>query len=343
MKKTAFLLAVVLGSSLLSACKKSGDAASAASAKSADKPIQSNEAVDLQPKWVVGKRYVQRMDIVQNSETAVPQMPQPMKQDTTMGQDYSISVLKERPSGGRELELEFLAVELDVSANGKSMIAFDSKGETLDDSQNPAASMFRGLIGSKLKYLLDASNRVEKIEGGQELIEKLSVKAPPQQRAMMSGLFSDDYLKQMVDHSKYLPSKPVKPGETWPSQIEMSAGPLGTLAMDLTYTFKGWEMHQQRKCAVLDFSGPLKSKDSQAPAMGMRMSIDNGNMSGKSWFDPELGMIVESAINQNMNLSMQIPGQGPGANTGAAQPQNLTTFMKQKVHLKLAEVNDTPR
>jgi len=338
MKRTVIIL---IGSVALclSGCNKSGEKAQSASdSGSADKPIKSDEPVRLQPKWVPGNRYVQRMDVVQNIETTLPQAPKPMKQETGFGQDFALTVGDERPGGGTQLELEFLSIELDVSANGKQVMAFDSKGESLDDSKNPTTAMFRGLVGAKFKFLLDASNRVEKVEGVKELMSKLSAKSPPQARGMIQGMLTDDYFKQMVDYSKYLPSKPVKPGDTWKVQPEVTLGPLGTMIMDLNYTFKAWELHQKHKCALLEFSGTVKTKG-KASAKGMNLSIENGKSSGTNWFDPELGMMVDTAINQNMTLQMPVPQRGRVAtNNAAATPQMMSILMNQKVNLKLVEV-----
>src|SRR5438270_1007181 len=145
MKKSPILVFMVIALCLtFSGCKKSGEKASNSKSDSANKTSQAEEAIDLQPKWVVGNRYAERMEIVQRTELAMPQMPKPVQQEVTMGQDYSITVLNARPGGGtgKELELEFLSMEMEVSMGGRSVLAFDSKGESLDDSKNSLASMF---------------------------------------------------------------------------------------------------------------------------------------------------------------------------------------------------------
>ena len=109
--------------------------------------------------------------------------------------------------------------------------------------------------------------------------------------------------------------------------------------MDLDYTFKGWEKHEKRDCALLEFSGPLKTKgEPGAGIMGMKMSLDGGNTTGKSWFDPQLGVMVEVAMDMKMNLRIGLPAQGAAANNPAAQPQTMTAPLNQKITVKLVEV-----
>src|SRR5205085_7746551 len=94
MKKSPILVFMVIALCLtFSGCKKSGEKASNSKSDSANKTSQAEEAIDLQPKWVVGNRYAERMEIVQRTELAMPQMPKPVQQEVTMGQDYSITVL----------------------------------------------------------------------------------------------------------------------------------------------------------------------------------------------------------------------------------------------------------
>ena len=335
-----FLFALGVALSLpLAGCKKSAPAQSSSGATPSDPAIKSDEPVSLQPKWISGNRYVQHMDMEQNMELSMPQMPKPMKQETTMGQDYSVTVASERPGGGRDLELEILSVQMDVSRGGSPVMAFDSKGESLDDSKNPIASIFRALIGTRLKFALNASNRVEKIEGVKELNDRVAASAPAQTRGMLQGMLNEDYFRQMIDYSKYLPSQPVKPGDTWTTHPEIPTGPFGTLVMDLDYTFKGWEKHEKRDCALLEFSGPLKTKgEPGAGMMGMKMSLDGGNTTGKSWFDPQLGVMIEVAMDMKMNLRIGLPAQGAAANNPAAQPQTMTAPLNQKITVKLVEV-----
>src|SRR6266446_4136019 len=182
----------------LTGCKKSGESGAQSGGPAAGGSRRPDEAARLQIKWPVGNRYVERMELKQNSEMVMPQMPQPMKQELTMGEEYALSVLQERAGGGRELEMEFLAIQMNMSAGGQPPIAFDSKGAAIDEESNPLAGAFRKLIGSRLKCLTDASNQVEEIEGFNEFFAKVSVGLPPQIQGMLSGMLSEDQLKQMA-------------------------------------------------------------------------------------------------------------------------------------------------
>ena len=292
----------------------------------------ANDTVDLRLNWPVGKRFLQRMDIVQSSESTIAGMPTATKQDSVQSQDYSITVVKEREGGGRELELEFIAQKIDSQMGGKALIAFDSKADAKTDRTNAGAGAMRKLVGVKIHYLTDTNGRIEKVVGGQELQTKLIGTASPQAKMILTGLLNEENLKRVVTLAFGLPEKPVQVGETWPAQRDLPMGAMGTLLLDTKFTFKGWEEHDKRRCAVIESAGTIANKPGAAASTGpMSMTVDNGKSSSKSWFDPAAGMIIDSQMEQDMTMKVVSGGQ------------NIETKTKTKTTVKVVEATDAPK
>jgi hypothetical protein len=323
-------------------CKKASEApqadgSSAGAASSTAEAGQPDDAVSLKLRWQVGGRFGHRMEVAQ--ATQIPAMPgftgsRPTTQEVSMGQDYSLNVLRERPGGGREVELEFQSVNMSVSMGGNEVLGFDTRGEATGDEGNPAVKPFRQMVGQKLLLLLDASNSVERVEGMKEFTEKIfgSSEGGPNP---MASMFNEEYFKQMMSQGRDLPAQPVKPGATWPSRFDVTMGPLGKVTLDLNYTFKGWEQREKRRCAALTFTGSIGANtgDASSPVAAM-MSVAGGQCSGKSWFDPARGMLIDNLIDQTIQMRMKVPGR-PGAGGGATPP--IETSLKQSVSIKLVE------
>jgi hypothetical protein len=288
-------------------------------------------------KWDPGQRYVYRMEIKQMTDITIPQRKQPMKQAADIVQEYSITVLKDGEPAGRQLEMEYLATQMEVQINGRSELAFDSAGDSLAPETNPIVESFRKIIGMKIQFHLDESNQVQRIEGLEAFNANILNKAPAQAKAALSGMFGEETFKQMVDLGKGLPPQPVKPGDTWNSRTEVTAGPMGKMLVDMDYTFIDWEVRGERQCAQFDFVGTLESlpSDSTAP-MGMKMDLKNGVLSGKSWFDPELGMMTEFDMKEKMDMDMTMPV--PKLNDKVGGTQTIQTKIDQQVRLKLVEL-----
>ena len=125
-------------------CNKAGKLNQASTAPLPTGPME------LKLKWPLGEHVVQNMDMKSTTETAVPGQPQPMQQNITMGQKYSMTVLKADPDGGHEVEMEFLSARMAMEMNGKKMTDFDSDKQSSTGSTNPVAAMFGKIVGAKL-------------------------------------------------------------------------------------------------------------------------------------------------------------------------------------------------
>lgn len=287
----------------------------------------SNEPVEMRFKWVVGKKYTTRVVLTEISETSGSQLPQPMRGDTKEVQDYAVSTLKEREGGGKELELEFLSQKVSTKMGDREVLSFDSTADAKDDAAKPGAASMRKMVGAKIKFLTDAKGRVEKVEGVDELLKRMTADASPELQQMFKGMVNEDILKQRVD-SQYMPEKPLKIGDVWPVKTEMNLPIMGTLITNIKFTFTGWEQHENHKCAVVTFDGDITSKPGATQASPMVMTVEGGKISGKSWFDPEIGMGVGTLEDNNMTLKMNVHGQ------------SLSTGIRQKMNFTLLQVAD---
>jgi Family of unknown function (DUF6263) len=330
MNKNILLITVTLALSLSwVGCNKSGKLDKVSTFKTPSGPVE------LKLKWPVGERVVQRFDMKQNMEIFVPNQPNSIKQDMTMGQEYGLTVLKETPEGGHEVELEFLGMQMVFSQGGKSVMNYDSAKKSSPDNANPMADAFQKIIGAKIQYFLDVSNNVERIEGVDALVSRLESGGSPEATAPLKSMFNEGYFKQIIGGSRSMPPKPVQPGDTWPVQLEIAMGPIGTLVMDYNFTFQKWEQRGKRNCARLEFRGTITSKpDDSSRQPGMTMDIQDGTSSGVSWFDPELGKIIETSLKQNITMAMTIPINM----NGKTFTQAMTNIMNQVITIKLDSV-----
>jgi len=334
MNKNVLLTAITLALSLSwMGCNKSGKLAETSTFTPPNGPME------LKLKWPKGERVVQDMDMKQKMEIFLPGQPAPMKQDMTMGQQYGLKVLQETPDGGHEVEMEFLSARMGSTMGGKVLLDYDSSKSSSAGQTNPVASMFGKIVGSKIQFFLDASNAVERVEGVDAMMDRLASGGQAAALAPLKSMFSEGYFKQMMSANRFMPPKAVQPGDTWPVQIEFPMGPMGTMLMDYTFTFEKWEMHGKRNCARMEFQGTVTSKpDPAAKSGGISMSILDGNTSGISWFDPEIGKTIDTSMNQDMKMVIKMPMPARGKSGAAGQMQSITNQMNQVIEIKLVSV-----
>jgi hypothetical protein len=325
MKKALILITTALALILPSVgCKKASTPVTVTTTATPSGPVE------LKLKWPAGRRMVQSLDVQHTADISAPGMPAPMKQEMNMGQKYRLSVLKESAVGGPEVEMEFLSSRMEMKMGEKVMLDFDSTKKSPADATNPVAIAFGKLTGAKLRYSLDANSGVRKIEGIDDLRTRLASGAKNDPMGILNSMFTEEYFKQMMDHSRNMPDKPVKPGDSWPVQLEITMGDLGTMILDYTYTLQGWEKRDERYCARISFDGTLKSKPGQnRKIQGMDISFGDGKSSGETWFDLDMGMFVEGNIKQDMKMLMTM--QDPRTR----KSQTINNVMNQIITTKL--------
>jgi hypothetical protein len=318
--------------------KETGPAPQAEIRPSAPKPSAGpTKDVVMRIKWPMGSRFVYRIDLDQRSTNKIPQMPKPIEQDMTMAMTYATTVVKETANGGHELEMEFLANEIEMKMGGQTMMSFDSKEPGQNDVQNPMVAPFRKMVGSKVRLQVDAEGKLDKVLNLDEWSQSLAGDQGPG-RGMLGQQFNEAFFRQIIDSGRGLPSKPVNVGESWPFAMDVPAGPMGKIDLQAKITFQDWADRDQHHCAVLKTDGTIKGAAAPGPEpgamMGAKLTVESGTITGTSWFDPELGALVDSESVQLMHIKGDLPPPPGGKQAGG----NFTVDLSQKVTLKLVEL-----
>ena len=334
-EKNFLLIAITLAVSLSwMGCNKSGKLN-----KPSVEPLPTG-AVELKLKWPSGERVVQDLDMKETIDLNIPGQPAPIKQNMTMGQQYGLTVLQETADGGHELEMEFLSARMGMKMGDRVMMDYDSEKKAATGKPNPVADLFGKIVGTKIQLFPGCQQfDVERIEGVDAMMDRLGSGAKADQLASLKSMYSEGYFKQMMSANQFMPHKAVQPGDTWPVQISFPMAPLGVLMLDYTVTFQNWEMHGQRNCARMEFQGTIATKpDPDAKPGAMSISIENGNSSGVSWFDPELGITIDTTMNQDMTMIITVPVNPRAKGAAAGKMQSITNQMNQVVEIKLVSV-----
>lgn len=310
-------------------CSKSNPGATGQTNAASGSGLQTEPSgpVTMKLKWEPGKKYDMEMTLQQTSRLTMPDAPKPVDQTMTMTQSFSMSALRATSDGGTELQLKFTAQKVKSTMGTQNVLDFDSSRPASEDGNNPAAPMFRKMVGAHLNYIMDANGKLVKVEGMQDFLNQLSG-GDPQIGAMVKGMMNEGTIKQLVDRGQGLPDKPVKIGDTWPVGLPLNRGKLGTMNTKLDYTFKGWEQHDGHKCAVLDFTGTLPSE--HAPESG-QMQIKEGKITGKTWFATDIGMVMETTSDQDTALTVTV------------QEKTMNSQIQQTVTTKVANISDLPK
>jgi hypothetical protein len=339
----------------LTACKKN---ASAAKEESKITGSPSDPPVAIAPKWNAGQRYIMRMDSAQSYQ--LPNLGGGRgrgNQDTnnaplesTFAQEYSL-VVTNAADGQRGIEMEILAIELLAARGDQEFVNYASRNKIARQG-GAVTEIFDQLIGGKIYYLVSAENKVVKVEGVKEFFDRLEPTpdaAGDARRGLAGGagmlrnVYNEDMFRQLIEMAGAPPNS-VRVGETWTSTRDAGAPMIGKLVVSTTNTLRGWQEHEAKKCARVDFSGTITlGTNVAANPMAAFMSLENGTVVGHYWFAPEIGIPIETVLEQNMTMSIvnmggQFRRTNNTANANTNTPARISAPIHQSVSLKLLEI-----
>ena len=293
--------------------------------------------VELKLKWPPGKRYVLNFDLKQNTAFLLRGRSNTVKEDITMGNQVGLTVLQETPDGGHELELEFLSARMGMKMGDDSILDYNSANQSAADKTNGAAAVFGKIVGSKLRYFLNASNDPERLEGVSEVVQR--IKSVPYTDPLTDGIkniFGAAFFQQSTNTSPFLPRHAVQPGDTWPSHTEYPVATVGIEVLDCKIVFQNWEMHENHNCARLELQGTMKVKpDPNLNRDETHYHPRDGVSEGVAWFDPELGQIIETDLKDDVNVDKKTSMDASGHPLATDQMQTITTQRHQVYTIKL--------
>lgn len=264
--------------------------------------------VSLKLKWQVGRRYLLRMETVQNWQGEAQNNQPPPEQTISLAHDYGVTVRRALPDGGRELEVEFVAQKLHYFANGITWVNFDSAQKPEADQDNPVAPLLRKLTGARVTCQLDAAGKVTGVQGFKELNDRMAG-GMAEIRQMIAGFLNEENLRQLFDVAEALPPDgAVKPGDTWQRKLALP-DPTGIMNLDMQCTFAAWDSKDGHPCARIAITGPVTSQPKAAAGSRNMTQIDTGTLDTKAWLDPELGMLINTATEMHLQLTTTTAGK----------------------------------
>jgi hypothetical protein len=276
-------------------------------------PAFAQQKVSLEHKYVPGQ-YVLTMD--QRAKTTTSMMGQRIPSDVTMETAAQIDVSKPDDKGNKTIKFTYKRVTQTVDAGGMRM-SFDSAKK--DQTPSPLASMGK-MVGSTITMTVDKDGKVTKVEGVDEMMDKMT-EGNPAAAGMMKDMkkqFGPEAMAQMISSSRqFLPEKPVAPGESWTSSATIPMPMIGEAKTEMKNKLTEVKKVDGREMAAIAFEGTTKSEGGEAVGdenVQMKMSSMDIKQKGTVLVDTENPMIQQSTMSQKGTMTMS---------AGAAQGQEM--------------------
>lgn len=290
----------------------------------------------LRYRWVKGETI--RYRIIQQSTTTLSGLPGGMG-DMTIEQSTSQTLRgvaeDVAPDGTTTLRQSVEAVKMEMSSPMFTM-AYDSANPAAAD--NPMSAMLKdilsAMIGESFVVVIAPTGEVQKVEGASKLAEKIFKNVPqdPAAAGVIDGLkanISDDALRAMFMQTfAQFPSRPLKAGDTWNSQVTTPNPMFGALTTSVTSTLKGMEGDGSNRVATIVTSLTVKpdaTKPATPNAMGFSMQMGDGTGEGEQIFDAGTGRFRGSTTRVTIPMTMSGAGPDGSAMTMRTSVKGTTT------------------
>jgi Family of unknown function (DUF6263) len=292
--------------------------------------------VALRYRWTKGEalryRLIQETNIVMSG---IPGMGE-MNVANTMTQVQKMTTQDVAADGTATVEALFESIKMEMGTPMGNFV-YDSTApqNNADPMVAQVAGMMGALIGESITLVISPTGGIQKTEGMTRIMQK--VQQSPQGAAIgMAGLdsmLSDDSMKGAFGQSlANLPEKPVKPGDTWKSEILMP-NPFGNMNIATTYTLKGVESTGGHDLARIATSSAIKATPgSNPPAFPMPVKIEftDGKGDGELVFDRKLGRTHQATFSMTLPMTMNMT-------TPDGQTLNLQALTKTTTKMELIE------
>jgi hypothetical protein len=280
-------------------------------------PAQVAQAqVDLKWKFKEGDKVF--IETVSDMKQAMTVMGQNIEFDMKQTQVVSLSV-KKKSSDGVVLEQKIESIK----AEGGPLV-------------QAAIGAFTKMEGAVLTLTLDANNKVQKVEGFREMLDKI-IGDNPQAQQMMKGMLNEDTMKQQFEATfSFLPDKPVRPGDKWERTSTLSLGPLGSFTTKSAYTYDGKEtlngkpLDKITSTATYTYAPPKPDQ-----AAGLPFKVVKGDLKGESpkstyWFDAASGRVVQQKSGVRFSGSLTADVMGNNIDMTLDQNQDISVRVLDK-------------
>ena len=226
---------------------------------------------------------------------------------------------------------EIVGIKMNIDIGGNT-ISYDSADTA---SKNPMTDFFNALLKSELTLTIDAKKlEVTKVEGASALIEKLSG-TNVQLQPLLKSILSDEAIKQMTEPTwGAIPTKAVKVGDTWPKELVLNLGGIGTYKTKYTYTVDSDDAKEAKISikADLTYEKPADKKSLPFKINDAKLSSTEGT--GSAIFNKEKGRIESCKMEMKLEGTLNIEISGMSANVDLTQSQVST--------VKTSDTDPTP-
>ncbi len=264
---------------------------------------KSDEQVDLKFNLPAGSTYKFTTTTDQNIDQTMGGSTTKMKQEILFEMLYKVKSVN---AGVADIDVSYDRIKMNMAGSGMDM-KWDSRDSA---GNNPMLNSMRVLLNKPFQMQTSATGKVMAVSGFgaalQEMMQQMGPEAGAMQASLMSS-FSDTAIRKMLGQvTEIYPEKPVKVGDTWTKNVEVTSGPI---LMMLNNTYKLTGVSGGTATVAVDSKITTKPSGEAAAMPGLEINL-KGTQKGEMKIEVATGMIEKSELKQDISGDLSMAAQG---------------------------------
>jgi hypothetical protein len=244
--------------------------------------------------------------------------------------------------GNWTIKQTIVGVEMGIDIGGNKINYDSRKQPEAAGTANPMNDFFKALVGSSFTVTVSPANKVTKVEGRKEFIDRL-VKANPTMQPLLDQILTEESLKEMAQPAfAAVPNKEVKKGDEWKETSTLNMGPIGSYVNNYTYSYDGkntegsgdekkWD--RIKETISLTYKPPEANAGGNLPFKIKSADLKSTSGTGTILFDTDKGRVEKASrkIDLKGELTIEIGGTSTKVELTQNQETTVTTSDKDPV------------
>lgn len=248
-------------------------------------------------RWAFKAGEVIRYEFLQTNEVkvTVDGKENPSKTDLKIAMTWNVKAVS--PEGDAEITLVVDRVQAEIETGGSKILYNSADDKSTDPAAQPLRAVYGAAVGTGYGLKVDPRGRIVEAK----VPEKVSnaVRGSPFVSVADGGsVLSEEGLKNLFAQVvPSLPDRPVKPGESWQSELKLPTAPL---AMTLTFRYK----LDALDAASASIKASVASVLMPEPGTPFTVAVKDQSGSATYTFDRKAGKLGASEIKQAIHLTL---------------------------------------
>jgi hypothetical protein len=302
------------------------------------------DGVELRQQYKSGYRYLQAVNITQESSVSTGVSNSTSKSSTTLDLETIAQPVDVDGGKGTSLAVRYAKVAMTLERDGRTFRypIEPVEGESAIANPNAQAGPLLALAaipGRTFTVNLNEQGAVESVQNPEVAVATLAGSGPLT-NATFREMFTGDAIARMFSQTMLRTPKGQLPknGDSWPLAQEIVLPGLGALVVSGSYKLVGTLDYEGAQCADIEVSATISKRPPAREIQDlqdndrfdtlsrqMRLKLDGSTMTGRILFDPAISFPRSISITQTLAIEAKIPD---GTKNVIKMPVKQTTSVK---------------